>query len=459
MRDTTPAPSHVVESLQSKLGRSHILRALTALLLAVVTWGWVMQMTDPIKSTVYSEVEILSPQFSDEMVMVTNLPRATITVQGPESEVAKINRSLLSLRLDTSTVVGPGQYRLPLQVVAPDTSNRIKVEPSFVQVQIDEVTSKVIPIEIQETGSDSSTRQVNTIATDVSQVTVSGPSSAVDRVDKVILPVAIETQVTTFSNVYTPYAVDENGQRVSEVTVLPSQIRTQVQLESRGRVVSVIPDVTGQPAEGYATQQRTVLPTSITVEGPEDVLDNLLFVHTEPVDITGASQSVSQRVGLADLPEGVVVVDPPSGEVEVRIAIQDSSSTLQTLNDVPIKVLGVPSGSVAVVEPASVDVSLEGTVAKLSELKPEDITVVVDATGLEPGIHQLTPVIALPNNGVRSSGTTPESVEVTIQPATDSTPESSPVPEDSALGALSHQHQTAQAVVRHRYSPAGYTTR
>jgi len=56
MRDTTPAPAHVVDSLQSRLGRSHVLRFFTALLLAIVTWGWVMQVTDPIRTTTYAEV-------------------------------------------------------------------------------------------------------------------------------------------------------------------------------------------------------------------------------------------------------------------------------------------------------------------------------------------------------------------------------------------------------------------
>lgn len=453
MRDTTPAPAHIVESLQSKLGRSHILRGLTALLLAIVTWGWVIQATDPINTTVYSEVEIVSPGFSDEMVMVTNLPRASIRVEGPESEVAKINRALLSLHLDTSEVDGPGQYRLPVVVEGPDTSNRVTVEPSFVQVQIDDVTSKVIPIEIQDTSTENATRVVNNINSDVSQVTVSGPSSAVDRVETVILPVTIDSQVTSFSEVYTPYAVDANGQRVAEVTVLPSQIRTQVQLQSRGRVVSVIPEITGQPADGYATQQRTVLPNSITVEGPEEALEGLLFVHTEPVDITGASESVSQRVGLADLPEGVVVVEPASGQVEVRIAIQDSSSSLQTLQNQPVSALSVPAGYEVSIEPPTIDVTLEGSLNTLSDMTSDDISVVVDVNGLEVGTHELTPVVALPNNGVLSSGTNPETVLVTIRPIEKSTPESGPSPVEASPNAI--YVSTPHATVRRRYSTTG----
>lgn len=426
MRDTTPAPAHVVDNLQSRLGRSHVLRFFTALLLAMVTWGWVMQVTDPIRTTTYAEVEIVTPEFGDGMVMVTDLPRAVIRVQGPESEVAKINRSLLTLRLDTSTVNKPGQYRLPVIVDAPDTSNRITVDPAVVQVQVDEIVSKVIPLDVEQSTNENTTRVVNTISPEVSQVTVSGPSSAVGRVSNVILPVTIDSQSSTFSAMFTPYAVDSSGQRVSEVTVLPNQIATRVELQSRGRVVSVIADVTGEPADGYTMSQRNVLPGTITVEGPDDVLDELLFVHTEPVDISGASQSVSRRVGLADLPAGVTVIDPPSGQVEVRVAIQDSSSTVQALPGLPVNVLNAPEGFDVVIEPQSIDVTVEGPVNTLSGMTTEDITVVVDVRGLEAGTYELRPVVALPNNGVRLSDTNPDTVMVSIQPAADASPVATP---------------------------------
>lgn len=416
MRDTSPAPAHVVDSLQSRLGRSHLLRFLTAFVLALLTWGWVMELTDPIITRIHTEVEITQPELGNDLVMVTNLPRGTISVEGPESEVTNINRSLMTLSLDTSDVTTPGEYRLPVIVEAPDTSTRITVDPRTVRVQIDEVISRVIPIEIQETASEDTTRQVNNISTDVSQVTISGPSSAVDRVEKVILPVTIEAQTSTFSEYFTPYAVDANDQRVSEVAVLPGQILTRVELQSRGRLVTVIPDITGQPADGYSIRQPTTIPNTILVEGPEDVLDDLLFVNTEPVDISGASQSISSRVGLADLPEGVTVVDPVSAQVEVRVAIQVTSATSQTLTNLPVNALNVPTGYVAIIEPQTIDVDVQGSVTNLTNMTTEDITIIVDLRGLEEGEHTLTPIVALGNTGVMSTGTNPTTVTVTIEP-------------------------------------------
>lgn len=434
MRDTTPAPAHAVDNLQSRIGRSHFIRLLTAFLLAIVTWGWVTQATDPIKTVTYAEMDITAPSISSDLVIVTSLPRVKVIVEGPTSELADINRSVLAVEMDTSRITEPGEYSLPLMVDAPDSDARITTDPETVLVQVDAVASKVIPLQVELSGEESTTSEVTTVTPSFSQVTVTGPSSAVDRVTTVILPVTISNPTGSFSAVLTPYAVDADEQVVSEVTILPNQIVTQVEIQSRGKVINVIADVQGQPADGYVIQGRAVLPNSITVEGSEEALAGLLFVNTEPVDVSGASQSVSQKVGLVGLPAGVTVIDPADGKVEVRVAIQDSSATAQTLSGLPVSAINVPDGYVVTIEPEFVDVTLQGSTTVLSRMTEEDISVIVDVRGLEPGTHELAPVVALPDNGVTNSGVTPGVVRVTLSPKPGSTPENQVTPEVREVG-------------------------
>ncbi|MCA9833738.1 MAG: hypothetical protein KC435_07335 [Thermomicrobiales bacterium] len=440
MRDTTPAPAHAVDNLQSRIGRSHFIRLLTAFLLAIVTWGWVTQATDPIKTVTYAEMDISTPSLSSDLVIVTSLPRAKVIVEGPTSELADINRSVLSVGVDVSRITEPGEYSLPLVVDAPESDARITTDPETVLVQVDAVASKVIPLQVELSGEESTTSEVTTITPSFSQVTVTGPSSAVDRVASVILPVTISNPTGSFSAVLTPYAIDAQDQVVSEVTILPNQIVTQVEIQSRGKVINVIADVQGQPADGYVIQGRAVLPNSITVEGSEEALAGLLFVNTEPVDVTGASQSVSQKVSLVGLPEGVTVIDPIDGQVEVRVAIQDSSATEQTLSGLPVTAINVPDGYLVTIVPESVDVTLQGSTTVLSQMTEEDISVIVDVGSLETGTYELTPVVALPDNGVTNRGVTPGTIEVTLSLLPGGTPEEQNTP---AAGGSQYQEPMA----------------
>lgn len=427
-----------IERLPFEITKAHLLRFAIALALSTFLWGWIAQMTDPIVTRNYREMEIEVPSLEDSKVIVTTLPSVIVQVEGPESEFDDLNRTDMRVYLDTSSVEGPGEYRLPLIVEAPDTSARISAEPGQVQVQIDELVSNLMPLQAQSTLPEDDPRTISEIVPEVSQVTVSGPSSAVERVSEVVLPVSLDNRNESFTDIFTPYAIDANGQRVSEVEVLPTQISTLVEIESRGKVISVIPVVNGAPAEGFSVQQRAVIPDTIVVDGPPDALDSLLFINTLPVDITGASDNVSEMVGLADLPLGVSVVDPVEGLVEVRVALEDISSSAQTLSNLPVTAVNVPEGVSASIEPRTIAITVDGPGTTLAEMESSDVRVVVDVGGLEPGTHELTPQVFLPQ-GVTWTSTTPETVVVTIERLDGDRPASTPEAEavDSTTGALS----------------------
>lgn len=270
-----------------------------------------------------------------------------------------------------------------------------------------------MPLEMSPSLPENDPRQLGRISPEVSQVTISGPASAVARVDRVLLPITIDNQNTDFQGTFMPYAVDVDGQRVSEVEVLPAQIRAAVELQSRGKTVSVIPQVSGTPAEGFSVQQRAALPESVIVDGPEEALASLLFVNTEPVDISGATASISRRVGLESLPAGVNVIEPASGMVEVRVAIEDISTTAQTLGGLPVQPVNMGQGLSAEIVPSSVDVTVDGPANALTRMSATDVKIRVDLTGLGPGEYDIAPDITVPQ-GVTWIGNDPETIRVII---------------------------------------------
>ncbi|MGN6485104.1 MAG: CdaR family protein, partial [Thermomicrobiales bacterium] len=259
------------------------------------------------------------------------------------------------------------------------------------------------------------------------QVTVTGPSSFMSRIAQVLLPITISQQSSEFTGTFTPVAVDAQGQAINEVTILPATVTADVQVETRGKSVSVIPRVIGVPAEGYTVQQRTALPETILVDGPQEELDKLLFVNTEPVDISNATSSISQRVGIEDLPAGLTIVDPASGTVEVRVAIEDISGQATEFSSLPVEVIGLGSGLEATVTPTTANVSVLAPRSLLETMTANDIRVRVDVTGLGPGTHAVTPDVTVPQRATWL-GNDPGQITVVITRSGErGTPVSSPV--------------------------------
>lgn len=425
MRDRASTPASPLGPFSFRPTRTQVIRFAFSLLIATLLWGWVTELNDPFITVKYRELDVGVGPLDESLRVVTTLPRVTVTVRGPESRIDDITRDEISVMLDTSEVTEAGEYRLDLLVVTPDGPTDVSVDPAELPVTIEEEISEVMPVEAQYAVPESDPREITSTAPETTQVTVSGPSSAVNRVENVVLPISLDNHQSSFQEAFTPYAVDANEQRVSEVQVLPAQIITDVEIRSRGKTVSVIPAVTGVPAEGFSVQQRTALPDSIVVDGPGEALESLLFVNTETVDITGATQSLSSQTGLADLPSGVTVIEPESGQVEVRVAIEDTTNTAQTLTGLPVQPIDLGPGFAATIEPGNIDVTVDGPGSTLTQMTQSDVKIRVDLANLGPGTYELQPEITVPQ-GVTWVGNTPETVQVTII-APPATPESTPL--------------------------------
>ena len=395
--------------------KSQIGRMVLSLALAILLWGWVTQLQDPYETRQFSDIPIQTSGLADGLQIITTLPTATVQISGAQSDLKEFNSSSqITVSLDTNSVKGPGDYRVPVKVDELDGISDRKVEPREVQIQVEQTESKVFPLDVDTTSlPPDDSRKIANVSASVSQVTVTGASSNVARVAQVKLPIKANQQTSTFTAEFTPIAVDEKGQQISEVTLLPATISAEVTIESRGKVVSVVPRIIGVPAEGFSVQQRTSLPDTILVDGPQEELDKLLFVDTEPVDISDASESISRRVGIADLPAGLHIVDPPSGKVEVRVAIEDTTSKATVFSALSVEPIGLSDDLQATIDPATVNVSVNAPRATLQAMTADDVKVRIDLTGLGPGTYTLQPDVTVPQ-GVTWLGNDPSGVSVVI---------------------------------------------
>lgn len=401
-------------SLQFRPSQTQIARFVVSFLLATLLWGWVTQLQDPFTSKRFSSIPVETSDLPATLEVVSTLPEATVTLTAASSQVEGIKDEDISVRLDTRGIEEPGTYRVPLIVDTPDVNERT-VQPEEVSIQVEDRVSTVFPLTIDTILDGDQARSVGTVTPEVSQVTVGGPSSAVDRIDSVVLPVSLGEQVDDFNGLFSPYAVDSSGQLITEVDVLPAEIATRVEVQTRGRSVSVIPNTSGVPAEGYSIEQSRAIPDTIVVDGPPEVLNELLFVNTEAVDVTDAALSFSAQVGLVDLPEGVTVIDPSGGNIEVRIAISNATRTSQTLPGLEIGHVGLEPGLEAQVLPPQLSLQVSAPVEILQGMRAEDITVFVRLAGLGPGTYTLRPEVVVPQ-GATWLGTDPPEVTVVIRP-------------------------------------------
>jgi len=380
-----------------RLTRSDVIRVGASFILAVLLWGWVTDAQDPEVTRQFPDVTLEVGELPAPLQIVGSIPDVTIQVTGPRSVISDLTPTDVSAELDVDEVDAPGEYTLDIHAHAPSGVWETEVNPSRLPIEVEESVTQQFVIEAEIIGTFDSTRQIEASVVDTSEATVVGPRSSVERVARVVAPVEIENQTRDFSTTVSLQAIDAEGRPIPEVQLTPNTVRVNVAIDARGKRVAVITQLEGMPAQGYEVVDRTINPATVLVDGPDEVVDELISVSTEPIDITGATTTITQRVAITSLPEGVTLIEPADGLIDIVIQVRQLGVT-QELPAQAVQVVGLADGLTAELSPDAIGVTVVAPEALLGNLTASQVTIQVNVTGLGPGTYQLLPIVALPPN-------------------------------------------------------------
>jgi YbbR domain-containing protein len=404
-----------IDRAREYLTREVALRFLASVALALILWALVTLREDPETNRAYADVPVQALSLDESLVILNEIEPVRVELSGPRSDINPIDASALIANIDFSNVEEPGIYQLPISLVVPDGVWRSEVVPATAAVEVERSESKPFRLAPVVSDLDENSLRTATVYPDDEQVTVTGPASLIDSIAEVVLPVEVSGGTQTFREVYVPEARDDEGNIVQGVTIDPSAVEATVRVSARGKSVAVLATITGSPAPGYEVAERTINPQFVIVDGDEVALDSLVALSTEPIDVSEADASFNVTVPIADLPEGLQILQPSSGEVEVLVQITQRG-VRQSLPSQQVTVVGVGEGLNASVNPDEITIEVVGPEDALVALDSSTLQVVVDATGLAPGTYSVQPSVIMPPR-VQWVTTFPAEVTLTITEA------------------------------------------
>ncbi len=384
-----------IERLRVYLTREVALRFLASLALSLILWALVTLREDPEINRAFADVQVHALNLDESLVILNAFPQVRVELSGPRSDVNPIDSASLIANIDFSNVSQPGLYELPISLDPPQGIWRSKVNPTTASVEVERSESKPYRLVPVITDLDQNNLRTVTVYPDVEQVTVSGPSSLIESIKEVVLPVQASGGTQTFENVYVPEAHDANGVIIEGLTIEPSAVPATVRVSARGKSVAVLATISGSPAPGYEVSDRTINPQFVIVDGDEKLLDALVALSTEPIDVTGVDASFNRTVKIADLPEGLQILQPSNGEVEVLVQIMQRG-VRQSLPSQQVTIVGITPGLEASVTPDEITIDVVAPDDALASLDATTLQIVVDATGLGPGTYSVKPSVIMP---------------------------------------------------------------
>ena len=315
-------------------------------------------------------------------------PREVADRLSTESFSAFVDLSDVSAQHDSPFVT------VAVRVLVADQRVRVlDFDPRQIQVRLDPLVSKTVPVEVDR-GTVPPGLEVRDPILDTLQVIVSGPQSFVSQVTRAVARVLIQPSGISIDQSVDLVPVDARGEAVTQVRLDPAAVRVRILVGNQlvSKSLPVNPVVVGTPGVGYEISSVTVSPAVVTIEGDAAVLADLGRIDTNPVLLSGGVADFARTVDLA-LPEGVAPLGDGTVRVSVRIRPTMGSRTISA----GIVLTGERADRTYDLSTDRVLVTVGGAAADLDQLDVRSLVVVADVTDLEPGSHDAVLRAALPS--------------------------------------------------------------
>jgi YbbR domain-containing protein len=412
---------------------------LLSIILATMVWFVAVHEENPPIEDDYGEtINLEVENLPSGTIIFGDVPdRVNLRLRAPQSSWESLSPDKFRAWIDLEGL-SPGLHDVPVQIQVSDRSVVVVgMGPSSVNVRLEALAEKEFPISVEVVDSAPLGYIARAPVLDPTTATVSGPSSIVNQVEQVWAEVYLRASKETVERSIDLAARNVNGEVLKRLTITPAKVHVTVPIEQRFgyRDVSVRVAITGEVAPGYWISNILVEPSTVTVVGGPSALNSLPgYVETFEVDVTDATDDISERVAL-NLPPGVSVVQPDAQSngnggvlVTVDVAAIEGGQTVQR----PVTFQGLREGWWAMASPSQVDVILSGPLPKLQSLTVRDVKVITDLFALDPGTHKVKPTVVVPE-GLRVESVLPDTVEVEVGVGRPITPPPTSAPTPTAV--------------------------
>jgi YbbR domain-containing protein len=252
-----------------------------------------------------------------------------VTLTGPLDKVKNLTELNVTASVDLQNARPGMNPALPVRIdLSPPTLKSAvscEARPSMLAVMVAERMRRRLPVFAVVNGASAAgyTAQPPSIVPSIA--TVIGAADSVKVVARLVVRPDVTGATDTVDDDYQIIPLDALGNDVPDVKISPDAAHVQIGIveTDRTREVFVSPAIVGSPAPGYVIGAVTITPPTLLIAGPMERLAGIGSVVTDPINIQGASSTITHKVHCTP-PTGVTTTQ--HGDIAVSIAIAPAAS-------------------------------------------------------------------------------------------------------------------------------------
>lgn len=358
-----------------------------SLLIALIIWSVAIRENDPLDLRLLQlPVQIVGLPADSQ---IPNAPETVeIRVEAPTSVLSTLSTNQFIAEMDV-TDLPAGDHTVDINV-RHDVSN-LTVDfqaPEQADVTIERIVTRQIPVEVDVRGEVARGYQLGEPFADPETISVTGISSRVESLSEARIEIFLDSPREDVVRTRTPVFYNRQGEiaGVAGLSLSTRDVQVTVPVDELAgfSVKPIIVDWTGEPATGYRVLSVSAQPDNALVTGSPTQIDQVSFLRTETIDITGLRESTTVPATL-DLPVGLTLEDIQSVIVSIEV---EPIITTDVVRRAP-EIRNLAEGLTATLSVDEVAVFLAGPFDKLELLTEDDVRVTVDLFGLITGTHRV----------------------------------------------------------------------
>lgn len=327
------------------------------------------------------------------------LDGVTVVADVPQKQYVSAQASNYNIRLDLSRIREAGEQEVAISATNTSTyGSVVRITPAKVKIVVEEyVNVGYIPVNAVISGAAPEGFHAGSIACDPAWLTVSGPRSVVEQVERAEVTVELDKLPAREGEVRKAVGfrllgadgqvIEDDTLQVTSESVLRTNVNLTVELLTRRDVDMTAETLCyGKPAAGYEVAGIIVSPQTVSIAGERSIVEQARLVNTRrAVNISGAKETVEAVIDLGTQPNLDWV---SAAQLEVSVIIQPIRET-RTFSAAPIEATGVQEGMTATPDKQTASVQITGASAWVKALPEDGVRLLCDVAGLAPGSHDV----------------------------------------------------------------------
>lgn len=376
---------------------------------AMLLWGYVLMSQNPDRTKTFGGVKVGFESGSEADLSARNLTvrgdikeilgDVSVTVTAPLTDMTRMTSKDISATLNLNDVHGAGTFLL--EVVATSSVGTVNsVDPAYIEVVIEDVVSRSIPVSYELTGQMPAGYWHDDPLLLSNSLMITGSRSDVATVADAVCNIDMDNLTESVNRSYDVVLFDVDGNEIDasiftgtlptvsvRMTVLPYK-DVPIRFEVIG--IENLPNV-------YEVTQQTQSSSSLRVAASQEVLDGIIEFTTEPVDVSDFSEPnlYEYTLDVRGIPEGTVIL----GNTQVYVAIEVRDRQVEVIfEDIPLTVIGETPELSYTYGFETVNVTIAGPARIVWQIKARDISAILDVTDLAEGSYDVEFALELENS-------------------------------------------------------------